>query len=48
MTMAEIDFLQEALRRRLVFGDDAIGMMRAEGFDMRDRLIETIDDPHGE
>ena len=33
-----IDFLQEARRRRLVLGDDAIGMMRAKGLDMGDGL----------
>ena len=43
-----IDFFQEALRRRAVLGEDAIGMMRAIGLDMGDRAVEPVDQPAGQ
>ena len=39
-----IDLLQEPLRRGLVLGHDAVGVMRAIGLDVVDRRIETVDD----
>ena len=42
-TIAEFDLLQEPLRRGLVLGHDAIGVMRAIGLDMVDRRVETVD-----
>ena len=44
--MAEFDFLQECLGRRLVLGDDAVGVVRAVGPDMVDRRFEAVDDAH--
>ena len=43
-----IDLGEEALRRRLILGDDGIGVVRAVGLDMRDRRVEPVDDAHGD
>ena len=43
-TIAEIDLLQEPLRRGLVLGHDAVGVVGAVSLDMVDRRVETVDD----
>src|SRR5580704_13971119 len=43
-----VDFSEEGPGRRLVLGDDAIGMMRAKSLDMIDRGLEAVDDPDGD
>ena len=40
-----IDLPEERLRRRFVFGDYAVGVVRAVGLDMVDRRLEAVDDP---
>ena len=39
-----VDLAQEAFGAVRVLGDDAVGMVRAIGRDMRRRLVETLDD----
>ena len=39
-----IDLAQKALRHRVIFGDDRIGVVRAEALDVGDRLLDTVDD----
>src|SRR5271166_639828 len=43
-----IDLLQELFRRRLVLGDDAVGVVRPKGFDVVDRRLEAVDHPDGD
>ena len=41
-----IDFAQKSSRMRNIFGDDGVGVMRAEGVDVRDCIVDVIDDAH--
>ena len=47
-TIAESTSLQESLGRRLVLGDDAIGVMRAVGLDMVDCGLQAVDHTDGD
>src|SRR5262245_23919117 len=38
-----VDLTQEFLRRRLVFSDDRVRMMRAVALDMGDGIVDAID-----
>ena len=45
---ARVDLAQEAHRARVVLGDDRVGVLRAVLRDVRDRLVERVDDAHRE
>ncbi len=42
--MARVDFGKESLGRRLVVGDDGVGVVRAVVLDMGDRGVQAVDD----